>query len=447
MAQFIKSGVTPDQKRTRDSEVRETVEGILADVAERGDVAVRELSVRFDGWDRESYCLSKAEIAQCLDALTMQERDDIAFAQAQVRRFAEIQRASLMDVEVETLPGVVLGHRHIPVNAAGCYVPGGKYPLLASAHMSVITAKVAGVPRVITCAPPFRGAPAPAIVAAQAMAGADEIYCLGGIQAVAAMALGTATIAPVDMLVGPGNAFVAEAKRQLFGRVGIDLFAGPTETLVIADETVDAEMCATDLLGQAEHGPDSPAVLLTTSEALARATMAEIDRLLTLLPTAEVARRAWETHGEVIVAESDAEMVSIANEISSEHVQVMTHDPEYFLKHLTNYGALFLGPRTNVAFGDKVIGTNHTLPTKKAARYTGGLWVGKFLKTCTHQRILTDNASATVGEYCSRLCALEGFAGHAEQANLRVRRYGHRDVPFAGKAEPRAQPAPEAAVR
>ncbi len=447
MAYFLKRGTTLDQKQTREREVRDTVESILAEIASRGDAAVRELSIRFDGWDRESYRLSEAEITRCLESLTAQEREDIAFAQHQVRHFAKIQRASMVDVEVETLPGVMLGHRHIPVNAAGCYVPGGKYPLLASAHMSVITAKVAGVPRVITCAPPFRGDLAPAIVAAQAMAGADEIYCLGGIQAVAAMALGTETIAPVDMLVGPGNAFVAEAKRQLFGRVGIDLFAGPTETLVIADETVDAEMCATDLLGQAEHGPDSPAVLLTTSEALARATMAEIDRLLTVLPTAEIARRAWETHGEIIVAESEAEMVQIADEISSEHVQVMTRDPEFFLKHMTNYGALFLGPRTNVAYGDKVIGTNHTLPTKKAARYTGGLWVGKFLKTCTHQRILTDEASTTVGEYCSRLCALEGFAGHAEQANLRVRRFGHRDVPYAGKAEPRTQSMTEEAVR
>ena len=447
MAQFLKRGTTLDQNQSRDSEVRDTVEGILADVAARGDVAVRDLSIRFDSWDRELYRLSEAEIERCLTSLSAQEREDVAFAQRQVRNFAEIQRASMKNVEVETLPGVLLGHRHIPVNAAGCYVPGGKYPLLASAHMSVITAKVAGVPRVVTCAPPFHGAPAPAIVAAQAMAGADEIYCLGGIQAIAAMALGTETIAPVDMLVGPGNAFVAEAKRQLFGRVGIDLLAGPTETLVIADGSVDAEMCATDLLGQAEHGPDSPAVLLTTSEALARATLAEIERLLTMLPTAEIARRAWETHGEVIVAASDDEMVQIADEISSEHVQVMTRDPEYFLQHMTNYGALFLGPRTNVAYGDKVIGTNHTLPTKKAARYTGGLWVGKFLKTCTHQRIVTDEASAMIGERCSRLCALEGFAGHAEQANLRVRRYGHREVPYAGKAEPQLQASSEEAVR
>ena len=437
MARHFKRGATALSRQDRDGVVRDTVERILADVSQRGDAAVRELSVRFDGWDRESYRLSAQEIEACVDSVAAQDLRDIEFAQTQVRNFARIQRQSMHEVEVETLPGVVLGHRHIPVSAAGCYVPGGKYPLLASAHMSVITAKVAGVPRVVTCAPPFKGKPAAAIVAAQAMAGADEILCLGGVQAIAAMALGTQTLAPVDMLVGPGNAYVAEAKRQLFGRVGIDLFAGPTETLVIADDTVDGEMCATDLLGQAEHGPDSPAILLTTSEALAHATIREIDRLLGMLPTAEIARQAWETHGEVIVAESDEEMVRVADEIASEHVQVMTHDPEYFLQALTNYGALFLGPRTNVAFGDKVIGTNHTLPTRKAARYTGGLWVGKFLKTCTYQRVLTDEASAMVGEVCSRLCALEGFAGHGEQANLRVRRYGGRDVPYAGKVEPR----------
>jgi sulfopropanediol 3-dehydrogenase len=396
---------------------------------------VRELSAKFDHWDRDSYRLTPREIQDCMDQLTGQDLKDIEFAQTQVRNFAQIQRASMTDVEVETLPGVVLGHKHLPVNAAGCYVPGGKYPLLASAHMSVITAKVAGVARVVTCAPPFQGKPAPAIVAAQAMAGADEIYCLGGIQAVGAMALGTQTIDPVDMLVGPGNAYVAEAKRQLFGQVGIDLFAGPTETLVIADDTVDGELCATDLLGQAEHGPDSPAVLLTTSRALAMETMREVERLLTILPTADIARRAWETFGEVILAEDDAEMVRIADDIASEHVQVMTKDPDYFLANMTNYGALFLGARTNVSYGDKVIGTNHTLPTKKAARYTGGLWVGKFIKTCTYQRVLTDEASTLVGEYCSRLCALEGFAGHGEQANIRVRRYGGRDVPYAGKAE------------
>ena len=437
MAEYLKRGATFEAKARADREVRDTVEGILADIEARGDEAVRDLSIRFDKWDRANYRLSPTEIQDCIDQLSGQDLKDIEFAQAQVRNFATIQRASMTDVEVETLPGVVLGHRHIPIEAAGCYVPGGKYPLLASAHMSVITAKVAGVPRVVTCAPPFNGQPAPAIVAAQAMAGADEIWCLGGIQAVGAMAIGTATMAPVAMLVGPGNAFVAEAKRQLFGHVGIDLFAGPTETLVIADEIgCDGELAATDLLGQAEHGPDSPAVLLTTSRKLAEETLREIERLLAILPTADIARRAWDSFGEVIVAEDDAEMVRIADEIASEHVQVMTRDPDYFLAQMTNYGALFLGPRTNVSFGDKVIGTNHTLPTKKAARYTGGLWVGKFLKTCTYQRVTTDAASAMIGEYCSRLCALEGFAGHGEQANIRVRRYGHRDIAYASAAQP-----------
>ncbi|QPF90710.1 histidinol dehydrogenase [Bradyrhizobium commune] len=418
-----------------DSKVRGIVEGILADIEKRGDVAVREFSIKFDNWDRENYRLSPGEIQGCIDQLDERDLRDIEFAQKQVRNFAQVQREALKDVEVETLPGVVLGHKNVPVNAAGCYVPGGKYPLLASAHMSVITAKVAGVKRVVTCAPPFEGKAAPAIVAAQAMAGADEIYVLGGIQAVGALAIGTESVASVDMLVGPGNAYVAEAKRQLFGRVGIDLFAGPTETLVIADESVDGEMCATDLLGQAEHGADSPAILLTTSERLARETMREIERLLTILPTAAVASQSWSHFGEVIVAENEEEMVRIADEISSEHVQVMTRDPDYFLRNMTNYGALFLGPRTNVSFGDKVIGTNHTLPTRKAARYTGGLWVGKFLKTCTYQKVLTDEASAMIGEYCSRLCALEGFVGHAEQANIRVRRYGRRNVPYGGRAD------------
>lgn len=436
MAEWLKRGATASARAEVDRKVRDTVEATLADIEARGDAAVRDLSIRFDGWDREDYRLSSAEIQACIDQLSAQDLKDIEFAQAQVRNFARIQRESMQDVEVETLPGVVLGHTHIPVGAAGCYVPGGKYPLLASAHMSVITAKVAGVPRVITCAPPFQGKAAPAIVAAQALAGADEIYALGGIQAVGAMALGTASIRPVDILVGPGNAFVAEAKRQLFGRVGIDLLAGPTETLVIADDSVDGELCATDLLGQAEHGPDSPAVLLTTSRHLALDTMAEVERLLRVLPTAGIAGKAWETYGEVILADSDEEMVRIADEIASEHVQVMTRDPDYFLRNMRNYGALFLGARTNVSYGDKVIGTNHTLPTRKAARYTGGLWVGKFIKTCTYQRVLTDEASTLVGEYCSRLCALEGFAGHGEQANIRVRRFGGREVPYGGRAEP-----------
>lgn len=434
MAQWLKRGADTVAVAEADRKVRDTVEKILADITERGDAAVRELAVRFDKLDREDYRLTDAEIQKCVSQLSDRELDDIRFAQAQIRNFAQHQLESLREIEVETYPGVVLGHKNVPVNAAGCYVPGGKYPLLASAHMSVLTAKVAGVPRVVTCAPPFNGAPAPTIVAAQFLAGADEIYCLGGIQAVGAMALGTDSIGRVDMVVGPGNAFVAEAKRQLFGRVGIDLFAGPTETLVIADDSVDGEICATDLLGQAEHGPDSPAILLTTSEALARETMAEVERLLEVLPTADIARKSWAAFGQVIVAESDEEIIKIADELAFEHVQVMTRDPDFYLDRLKNYGALFLGARTNVAYGDKVIGTNHTLPTKGAARYTGGLWVGKFIKTCTYQRVLTDEASALMGEYCSRLCALEGFAGHGEQANIRVRRYGKRDVPYGGAA-------------
>jgi len=442
MAIWLKRGANAETKAGADRKVRDIVEAALADVESRGDAAIRDMSIKFDNWDRDDYRLSQSEIDACVNSLTPQERKDIEFAQVQVRNFAQIQRDSMVDVEVETLPGVTLGHKHIPISAAGCYVPGGKYPLLASAHMSVITAKVAGCPRVVTCAPPFDGKPARAIVAAQALGGADEIYALGGIQAVGAMAIGTETIDPVDILVGPGNAFVAEAKRQLFGRVGIDLFAGPTETLIICDEIgCDPELAATDILGQAEHGPDSPGILLTNSEKLARETMKEIERLLEILPTRDIARQAWETYGEVIVAESYDEMVAIADEIASEHVQVMTADPNYFLQNMTNYGALFLGARTNVSFGDKVIGTNHTLPTKKASRYTGGLWVGKFLKTCTYQTVDTDEASALVGEYCSRLCALEGFAGHGEQANIRVRRYGKRDVPYAGKAAPTPETA------
>lgn len=423
----LKRAKDADAIAQSDATVRATVETILADVEKRGDVAVRELSERFDKWSPESFRLSGGEIDAAMSKVSKRDLEDIRFAQAQVRNFAEKQRECLHDLEVETLPGVVLGHKNIPVEAVGCYVPGGKYPMVASAHMSVVTAKVAGVKRIIACAPPFDGGPHPAIVAAMHMGGADEIYVLGGVQAVSAMALGTETIARVDMLVGPGNAFVAEAKRQLYGRVGIDLFAGPTETLVIADDSVDGELCATDLLGQAEHGPTSPAVLLTNSEKLARDTIAEVERQLKVLPTAEIASNSWADHGEVIVCESFEEMVAEADRIASEHVQVMTRDPDYFLNNMRNYGALFLGPRTNVSYGDKVIGTNHTLPTKKAARYTGGLWVGKFLKTCTYQRVLTDQASAAIGEYCSRLCVLEGFYGHAEQANIRVRRYGGRN--------------------
>ena len=431
MIQYLKRGKDAQGRADDDAQVRATVEGILKDIEQRGDAAVRDYSRKFDGWDPASFALSQGQIEAAVGQLSAREIEDIRFAQTQIRNFAQIQRDSMRDVEVETLPGVVLGHRHIPVNAAGCYVPGGKYPLIASAHMSVLTAKVAGVPRVVATAPPYQGAPHPAIVAAMHFAGADQILVLGGVQAVAAMAIGTESVAAVDMLVGPGNMFVAEAKRQLYGRVGIDLFAGPTETLVIADDSVDGEMCAVDLLGQAEHGPTSPAVLLTTSEKLARDTMAEVARQLKILPTAAIAGKAWEVYGEVIVCDSDEEMLAKADELASEHVQVMTRDPDYFLNGMTNYGALFLGPRTNVSFGDKVIGTNHTLPTNKNARYTGGLWVGKFLKTCTYQRVLTDAASASIGEVCSRLCHMENFAGHGEQANLRVRRYGQRaEVPW-----------------
>jgi sulfopropanediol 3-dehydrogenase len=421
--------------KAADAKVRETVEGILADVETRRDAAVRALSEKFDKWSPPSFKLTPQEIEGAIAQVAKRDLDDIKFAQAQVRSFAQKQRATLQDLEVETLPGVILGHKHIPVNAIGCYVPGGRYPMVASAHMSIVTARVAGVERIIACAPPFKGGPHPAIVAAMHFGGADEIYVLGGVQAVAAMALGTETIAPVDMIVGPGNAYVAEAKRQLFGRVGIDLLAGPTETLIIADESVDGEICATDLLGQAEHGPTSPAVLITNSEKLARETMAEVERLLAILPTADAAGKAWADFGEVIVCDGYDEMVREADRIASEHVQVMTRDPDYFLANMKNYGSLFLGPRTNVAYGDKVIGTNHTLPTRKAARYTGGLWVGKFLKTCTYQKVLTDEASTIVGEYCSRLCILEGFYAHAEQANVRVRRYGGRNVGYAEAAE------------
>ena len=436
MARYLKQGLGQAEVDEADAKVRAQVETILADIQTRGDVAVRALSEKFDGWSPENFRLSEREVEAAVSKVAKRDLDDIRFAQEQVRNFAQHQKDALRDVEVETMPGVILGHKNIPVNSVGCYVPGGKYPMVASAHMSVVTAKVAGVPRIVASAPPQGGAPHPAIVAAMYMGGADEILVLGGIQAVATMALGTESIAAVDMLVGPGNMFVAEAKRQLFGRVGIDLFAGPTETLIIADDTVDGELCAIDLLGQAEHGPTSPAVLLTTSEALARDTMGEVERQLEVLPTAEIARESWANYGAVILCDSVEEMLAEADRLAFEHVQVMTVDPDYFLDNLSNYGALFLGPRTNVSYGDKVIGTNHTLPTKRAGRYTGGLWVGKFIKTHTYQRVLTDEASALVGEYCSRLCMLEGFAGHAEQANVRVRRYGGRNVAPYTAVEP-----------
>ena len=435
MPRWLKRGMDAGAVKQADAKVRATVEAILAQVDARKDTAIRELSEKFDKWSPADFLLSPDEIDKAIAQVSKRDLDDIKFAQAQVRNFAQKQRDTMRDLEVETLPGVVLGHRHIPVNSIGCYVPGGRYPMVASAHMSIVTAKVAGVKRIIACAPPFRGGPHPAIVAAMHFGGAGEIYVLGGVQAVAAMALGTESVDPVDMIVGPGNAYVAEAKRQLFGRVGIDLLAGPTETLIIADDSVDGEICATDLLGQAEHGPTSPAVLITNSEKLARETMSEVERLLTILPTADAAGKAWQDYGEVIVCDSIEEMIAEADRVASEHVQVMTRDPDVFLNGMTNYGSLFLGPRTNVAFGDKVIGTNHTLPTRKAARYTGGLWVGKFLKTCTYQRVLTDEASAKIGEVCSRLCVLEGFLGHAEQANIRVRRYGGKNVPYAAAAE------------
>lgn len=431
MIRYLKRGKDIQVRAEDNAKVRATVESIIADVESRGDAAVRDYSRKFDNWDPADFRLSRAEIEAARKSLSAREIEDIAFAQKQIRHFAQVQRDSMKDVEVETMPGVVLGHRNIPVNAVGCYIPGGKYPMVASAHMSVLTAKVAGVKRVVATAPPYQQKPHPAIVTAMDMAGADEILVLGGVQAVVAMAVGTQSLAPVDMLVGPGNMYVAEAKRQLYGRVGIDLFAGPTETLVIADDSVDGEICAVDLLGQAEHGPTSPSVLLTTSEKLAHDTMAQIEHQLRMLPTAEVAKQSWAEYGEVIVCDTDEEMLSKADELAFEHVQVMTRDPDWFLERMTNFGALFLGPRTNVSFGDKVIGTNHTLPTNRNARYTGGLWVGKFLKTCTYQKVLTDDASALVGAYCSRLCHMENFAGHGEQANIRVRRYGTRpEVPW-----------------
>jgi sulfopropanediol 3-dehydrogenase len=424
MIRHLKTGQSAAAKAESNAKVRHTVEEILVDIHANGEKALRHYSEKFDKWSPASFRLTEREIEECLKALPKQVLDDIRFAQTQIRNFALVQKDALKDVEVETIPGVVLGHKNIPVNSVGCYVPGGRYPMVGSAHMSVVTAKAAGVKRIIAAAPPYEGAPHPAIVAAMHLGGATEIFAIGGVQAVAAMALGTESIAPVDMLVGPGNAYVAEAKRQLFGRVGIDLLAGPTETLIIADDTCDPEMAAVDLIGQAEHGPGSPAVLLTNSKSLAEKTPGEIEKLFSWLPTAAIAREAWHNNGEIILCDTLDEMVAEGDRIASEHVQVLTADPDYFLNRMTNYGALFLGARTNVAYGDKVIGTNHTLPTMKAARYTGGLWVGKFIKTCTYQRVLTDEASALVGEYCSRLCALENFAAHKEQADLRVRRYG-----------------------
>jgi len=431
----LKQGKPQSERAEDDAKVRASVESILADIETRGDAAVRDLAQKFDGYTPPSFRLTASEIEAAMQKVCTRDMEDIAFAQTQIRSFAQAQRASMTDIEVETLPGVFLGHKNIPVQSVGCYVPGGKFPMVASAHMSVLTASVAGVPRIIASAPPVKGAPHPAIVAAMQKGGAHEIYVLGGIQAVGAMALGTETIEPVHMLVGPGNAFVAEAKRQLYGRVGIDLFAGPTETMVIADDTVDAELCATDLLGQAEHGYNSPACLITNSRKLADATLAEIDRLLKILPTAETASVSWRDYGDVILCDSYEEMLQVANDMAYEHVQVMTDRDDWFLSQMHSYGALFLGARTNVANGDKVIGTNHTLPTKKAGRYTGGLWVGKFLKTHSYQRITTDEAAASIGAYGSRLCMLEGFVGHAEQCNIRVRRYGGKNVPYGAAAE------------
>ena len=432
---YLKEGKTQTARAEDDAEVRKNVEEILASIETEGDVAVRRLSEKFDNYRPPAFRLSQSEIDALMAQVSTRDMADLKFAQEQVRNFARIQRDSMLDVEVETLPGVILGHKNIPVQSVGCYVPGGKFPMVASAHMSVATASVAGVPRIVAATPPFKGAPNPAVIAAMHLGGAHEIYVLGGIQAVGAMAVGTQTIEPVHMLVGPGNAYVAEAKRQLYGRVGIDLFAGPTETMVIADESVDAEICATDLLGQAEHGYNSPAVLLTNSETLARDTLREIDRLLAILPTADTASVSWRDYGEVIVCDSYDEMLQVADDIASEHVQVMTDRDDWFLENMTCYGALFLGARTNVANGDKVIGTNHTLPTKKAGRYTGGLWVGKFLKTHSYQKVMTDEAAAMIGAYGSRLCMLEGFVGHAEQCNVRVRRYGGQNVPYGAAAE------------
>ncbi len=433
--QYLKKGKHEADRALDDAKVSKIVEDTLRAIAERGDKAVRDFSIKFDNYNPTSFKLSSAEIENLIKQVSKRDMEDIKFAQSQIRKFAQAQRDSMLDIKIETMPGVILGHKNIPVQSVGCYVPGGKFPMVASAHMSVVTASVAKVPRIIACTPPFKGEPNPAVIAAMHLGGAHEIYVIGGIQAVGAMSLGTETIQSVDMMVGPGNAYVAEAKRQLFGRVGIDLLAGPTETMVIADDTVDAELCATDLLGQAEHGYDSPAFLVTNNQKLAEDTLSEIDRILKILPTANTASVSWKDYGEVILCDSYEEMLNVANDIASEHVQVMTNRDHWFLDNMHSYGALFLGPRTNVSNGDKVIGTNHTLPTKKAGRYTGGLWVGKFLKTHSYQEITTDEAATKIGEYCSRLCMLESFVGHAEQANIRVRRYGGKDIPYGKAAE------------
>ncbi|MBT5750063.1 MAG: histidinol dehydrogenase [Flavobacteriales bacterium] len=423
---FIKKGMAAEESATNQAKTRQIVEGILSDIEKRGDQSVREFSSKFDNWNPESFKLSENQIEKIISKVSKKTIEDIKWAQTQVRRFAQIQKSALRDIEIETIPGVILGHKNIPVNSVGCYVPGGRYPMVASAHMTVLTAKVAGVKRIIACTPPDpkTGIPPAETVAAMHFGGADEIYILGGVQAMASMAYGCLGMEKVDMIAGPGNQYVAEAKRQLFGRVGIDLLAGPTETLVIADNTTDAEMVVTDLLGQAEHGPNSPAILLTNSEELAMQIEEEVKKQLAVLSTADLAGKSWENYGEIILVDTYEEMVQVADDIASEHVQINTKDPQYFKDNMTNYGALFLGNRTNVAYGDKAIGTNHTLPTKKAARFTGGLWVGKFIKTCTYQNVITDEASALVGSYCSRLCEIEGFSGHKKQADIRVERYG-----------------------
>jgi len=433
--EYLKKGKNAADRAVDDAQVSKIVEDTLQAIAEKGDEALREFSIKFDNYNPTSFKLSSAEIENLIKQVSKRDMEDIKFAQSQIRKFAQAQRDSMLDIEIETMPGVILGHKNIPVQSVGCYVPAGKFPMVASAHMSIVTAEVAKVPRILAATPPFQGKPNPAVIAAMHLGGAHEIYVMGGIQAVGAMSLGTETIKSVDMMVGPGNAYVAEAKRQLFGRVGIDLLAGPTETMVIADDTVDAELCATDLLGQAEHGYDSPAFLVTNNQKLAEDTLSEIDRILKILPTANTASVSWKDYGEVILCDSYEEMLNVANDIASEHVQVMTDRDDWFLANMHSYGALFLGPRTNVANGDKVIGTNHTLPTKKAGRYTGGLWVGKFLKTHSYQEITTDEAAVKIGEYCSRLCILESFVGHAEQANIRVRRYGGKDIPYGEAAE------------